>query len=219
MSDGFKGFPPEAFTFWARLAKNNTRDWFQANKAVYERACRQPLEAMVDELRPIYGPAKLSRINRDMRFARGRAPYKNYIAAGIGGSYLSLSKDGLWVGTGMYKPEPATLARFRAAAAADDAGRALAHLVRSLRRKGYDVATHDTVASAPKGYAADHPRIELLRMKDIYAGKMLLPEALASAQALDRVVRAMRETEPLANWLRQYVLGSGGGSSRRSLRS
>ncbi len=206
MSDAFTGFPRDAFTFWKKLEKNNNRDWFQANKALYERACRAPLQALVEELKPLYGAAKISRINRDMRFAQGRPPYKSYIAAGIGGSYISLSKDGVWVGTGMYKPEPAVLARFRAAVADGESGAALAQLVRSLRRKGYDVSTHDTLASAPKGYAADHPRIDLLRMKDIYAGNRLPPATLASAKALDRVTRAMRDTAPLAGWLREHVV-------------
>lgn len=205
MPDEFTGFPREAFTFWTKLAKNNTREWFHANKDVYERACRQPLQALIEELKPLYGPAKISRINRDMRFARGRPPYKDYIAAGIGNSYISLSQQGVWVGTGMYKPEPAVLARFRAAIDDGRSGRALAQLVRGLRRKGYDIDTHDTLASPPKGYAADHPRIDLLRMKDIYAGTMLPPKTLASPTALDRIVVAMRETEPLAKWLREFV--------------
>ena len=205
MSDEFTGFPREAFTFWAKLAKNNNREWFQANKDVYERACRGPLQALVNELKPLYGGGKISRINRDMRFARGQSPYKNYIAAGVGSSYISLSKEGVWVGTGMYKPEPAALARFRAAVADEDAGAALAKLVRGLRRKKYDVSTHDTVASAPKGYDADHPRIDLLRMKDIFAGKTLPPAMLASSKALERVTRAMTDTEPLAAWLRKHV--------------
>lgn len=205
MSDEFRGFPREAFTFWTKLAKNNNRDWFQANKDVYERACRQPLQALVNDLKPLYGGGKISRINRDMRFARGQSPYKDYIAAGVGNSYISLSKQGVWVGTGMYKPEPAALARFRAAVADDGSGTALAELVRGLRRKRYDVSTHDTVASAPKGYDADHPRIELLRMKDIYAGKLLTPDTLASPRALERVTRVMKDTEPLAAWLRKHV--------------
>jgi uncharacterized protein (TIGR02453 family) len=205
MSDEFTGFPREAFTFWTKLGKNNNREWFQANKDVYERACRQPLQALVDELKPLHGGGKITRINRDMRFARDKSPYKDYIAAGVGNSYISLSKKGVWVGTGMYKPEPPMLARFRAAVADDESGAALAQLVRGLRRKGYDVSTHDTVASAPKGYDAGHPRIELLRMKDIYAGKMLPPETLASSKALERVTRVMSETEPLAAWLRQHV--------------
>ena len=205
MSDEFTGFSREAFTFWTKLEKNNNREWFQANKDVYERACRQPLQALIEELKPLHGGGKISRINRDMRFARDKSPYKAYIAAGVGSSYISLSKQGIWVGTGMYKPEPAVLARFRAAVADAESGAALTALVRALRRKGYDVATHDTLASAPKGYDANHPRIELLRMKDIYAGKMLPPDALASSKALERVTCVMSDTEPLAAWLRQHV--------------
>lgn len=205
MSDEFTGFPREAFTFWAKLENNNNREWFQANKDVYDRACRQPLQALVDELKPLYGGGKLSRINRDMRFARDKSPYKDYIAAGVGDTYISLSKHGVWVGTGMYKPDSAVLARFRAAVTDDESGAALAQLVRELRRKKYDVSTHEMLASAPRGYDAEHPRIELLRMKDIYAGKMLPPQVLTSAKALDRVIRVMRDTDPLARWLRHHV--------------
>jgi uncharacterized protein (TIGR02453 family) len=206
MSDDFSGFPREAFMFWSKLERNNNREWFQANKEVYERACRQPLQALVDELKPLYGGGKISRINRDMRFARDRSPYKNYIAAGVGSSYLSLTKEGLWVGTGMYKPDPATLARFRAAVGEEESGRELMQLVRRLRRQRYDVSTHESLRSAPKGFDDDHPRLELLRMKDIYAGKLLAPAALASPTALGGVTRAMRDTAPLAAWLRSHVL-------------
>jgi hypothetical protein len=41
-------------------------------------------------------------------------------------------------------------------------------------------------------------------MKDIYAGKLLPPDTLATEKALDRVTRVMKETEPLAKWIRQY---------------
>ena len=66
----------------------------------------------------------------------------------------------------MYMPDSAGLERFRGAIAADGSGRQLARIVAALRRKGYDVATHDTLKSPPRGYKDDHPRIDLLRMKD-----------------------------------------------------
>ena len=47
-----------------------------------------------------------------MRFAKEK-PYKDYLATGLGGCYISFSKEGLWVGSGMYKPEPAALRRLR----------------------------------------------------------------------------------------------------------
>ena len=139
------------------------------------------------------------------RFARGRGPYKNYIAAGVGGSYISLYKEGLWVGTGLYKPEPASLRRLRAAIAADGSGKALVKVVSSLARKGYKVDTHERVASAPKGYDGDHPRIDLLRMKDIFAGKLFAPSTLSTRKVLDRVIVVIEDVQPLHAWIRTHV--------------
>jgi uncharacterized protein (TIGR02453 family) len=202
----FSGFPPDAIDFFKQLEKNNNREWFLSHKDVYERACQQPMKDLMAELEPRFGPSRISRIYRDLRFSANRSPYKTHIAAGVGGRYISLSREGLWVGAGMYKPEPAALRRFRAAIDDDAAGRQLANIVSSLRRKGYDVDTHDTVTSAPKGYRADHPRIDLLRMKDIFAGKAFPPAGwLSTRKAMDRIVTAMTDVEPLTKWLRIHL--------------
>jgi uncharacterized protein (TIGR02453 family) len=208
MAERFTGFPPESVEFFGQLAAHNDRDWFLAHKNVYERACRAPMEALVAELEPRFGPAKISRINRDIRFSRNRAPYKTHIAAGIGGHYIALSADGLYVGAGLYRPEPARLQRLRAAIDDDATGRRLTAIVESLRRDGYEVASHETLSSAPRGYAPDHPRIGLLRMKDIFAGRLFAPAAwLSTAGARDRIDRVMTDTGPLVKWLRQNVGG------------
>jgi len=202
----FAGIPREAFTFFEGLASHNTREWFQANKDVYERTCRGPMQSLLAELAPTYGSGKLTRINRDMRFARGQAPYKTFIASGIGSRYyVSLSKDGLYIGTGIYMPDSATLRRLREAIAADPSGRKIALIVSALRRKRYSVGSHETTAKAPRGYDDDHPRSELLRMKDLHAGKQLPPSMLGTSKGLDRVVAAMHDVKPLSDWLERYV--------------
>jgi uncharacterized protein (TIGR02453 family) len=201
----FNGFPREAFTFFAGLAAHNNRDWFQANKGVYERACRKPMLSLLAELAPTFGSGKLTRINRDMRFARGQAPYKTFIASGVGRHYISLSKDGLYVGTGIYMPDAATLRRLRAAIDEDSSGRKIASILATLRRKRYYVGTHETTANAPRGYTDDHPRIDLLRMKDIHAGRQLAPSALSTRKGLDRIVSVMNDVKPLGDWLQRYV--------------
>lgn len=203
----FAGFPREAFTFFEGLASHNNREWFQANKTVYERACRGPMQSLLAELAPTYGSGKLTRINRDMRFARGQAPYKDFIASGVGSRYyVSLSKDGLYVGTGIYMPDGPTLRRLREAIDEDSSGRKIASILAALRRRKYYVGSHETTAAAPRGYADDHPRIDLLRMKDIHAGKQLAPSALATRKALDRVVEVMNDVKPLSDWLQRHVL-------------
>ena len=202
----FAGIPREAFTFFEGLASHNSREWFQANKETYERTCRAPMQSLLAELAPTYGSGKLTRINRDMRFARDQAPYKTFIASGVGSRYyVSLSKDGLYIGTGIYMPDGATLRRLRQAIADDASGRKIASIVAALRRKTYTVSTHETTATAPRGYADDHPRIELLRMKDLHAGKQLPPSALSTRKALDRVVAVMADVKPLSDWLQRHV--------------
>jgi uncharacterized protein (TIGR02453 family) len=200
----FTGFPREAITFFKGLERNNNRDWFQAHKATYEQACREPMQALIGELK--LGPGKISRINRDIRFTPDRSPYKTHIAAGVGGYYVNLSAEGLYVGTGIYKPEPPMLAKLRAAIDRNASGRELQTIVTSLKRKGYDVGTHASLTSAPKGYAADHPRIDLLRMKDIFAGRAFKPAVwLSTRNALLRIQRVMRDIQPLKEWLARHV--------------
>jgi uncharacterized protein (TIGR02453 family) len=202
----FNGFPHEALEFFEQLALSNNRDWFHAHKAVYERACREPMEQLVAELGADPASTKISRVNRDIRFSRNKAPYRTYIAAGFDGNYISLSPAGLYVGAGLYKPEPAALARLRSAIDSNESGPPLQRIVTSLRRKDYQVDTHEKLASTPRGYSADHPRIELLRMKDIFAGKAFPPEAWFSTRsALDRIKRVLTDIRPLADWLQVYV--------------
>jgi len=200
MDEPFKGFPPESLQFFRELAAHNKRDWFLAHKDVYERACRAPMQALAAELEPRLGKAKISRINRDVRFSRDKAPYKTYIAAGMGGNYISLSPEGLFVGGGFYGAD------LRAAVDEDTTGRRIQAIVTTLRRRGYEVRSHETLSSAPRGYSPDHPRIDLLKMKDIFAGRRFAPAAwLATAKARGRIDRVITDTAPLVKWLRQHV--------------
>jgi len=201
----FNGFPREAFEFFASLERNNNVEWFRAHKETYETACREPMKALIEELAP-GKPARMSRINRDMRFSRDGNPYKTHLSAGVAGSYLSLMSHGLYVGTGIYRPEPPLLAKLRSAIDDERSGTALADIVTSLRKKRYEVDTHETVASAPKGYRPDHPRIELLRMKDLFAGKTFAPSAgLSSRKAIAQIRTVIEELTPLRKWLAAHV--------------
>src|SRR5205085_1289072 len=113
---------------------------------------------------------------------------------------------GLYVGGGMYMPDPPTLARLRAAIGDETSGRQLVRIVAALRKRGYSVDTHDALRSAPKGFRADHPRIDLLRMKDIFAGKAFKPSAwLSTREALTRIATVMIDIRPLAEWLDRHL--------------
>ena len=204
MADGFTGFPREGIAFWTGLERNNTREWFQAHKTQYEEAVRRPMQLLIDELAPLYGAGRLSRINKDMRFQKEK-PYKSYLATHLGGSYISFSKEGLWVGTGIYKPEPATMRQLREAIASDSSGPELSKIIASLQKKGLEIDTHARLDKPPRGYDASHPRIDLLRMKDIYVGRSFSADEMTSPNVVRGVVKAMSDLEPFRVWLRKYV--------------
>ena len=204
MAEEFTGFPRDAFAFWKGLEKNNNREWFQAHKEKYEQSVRRPMQLLIEELKPLYGAGRLSRINKDMRFAKEK-PYKNYLETGLGGAYVSFSKAGLWVGSGMYKPEAPALRKLRDAIADDVSGKQLTTIIASLKRKGFEIDTHARLDAPPRGYDPKHPRAELLRMKDFYAGKLFGPADVSSATVLDGVVKAIGDVEPFRAWLREHV--------------
>jgi len=82
----------------------------------------------------------------------------------------------------------------------------LQKIVTSLRRQHYQVDTHERLMSTPRGFAADHPRIELLRMKGLFAGKTFPPAAwLSTRKTLERVRQVVKDVSPLTDWLRVHV--------------
>ena len=205
-STTFAGFPADAFTFFEQLALHNERAWFQEHRERYEHACRVPMRQLIAAVGGDPDKARITRINRDTRFSRDKAPYRTYIAGGVDGNYIHFSAAGLYVGTGFYMPEPKVLERFRDAIDDKTSGPRLQRIVASLREKGYEVETHERLKSAPRGYAADHPRIELLRMKDIFAGKTFEREPwLSTRRAVERVQKTIADVRPLRDWVRDHV--------------
>ena len=78
--------------------------------------------------------------------------------------------------------------------------------VHALHADGYQTMAHDVLKTAPRGFSADHPRIELLRHKGIAVMKSWPVGAwLGTARAKDRVVTALRAAAPLNAWLDRRV--------------
>lgn len=210
----FQGFGARALLFFEELADNNTREWWQANRPWYEADVRAPLEHLLADLAGEFGEAKVFRPNRDTRFSADKSPYKTQAAAVVGdggpgrvGSlYLQLSAGGLMVGGGCYMPARDQLARLREAIDDKRTGTELEAIVADLQKADGRVEAHDRVKTAPRGYPADHPRIELLRLKGII-GVIDHPPApwLHTPKARDQVATGWRALGPLNRWLDQHV--------------
>jgi uncharacterized protein (TIGR02453 family) len=210
---GFSGFPPEALAFYDGLRHDNSKAYWEANKAVWERQVRDPMRALLDELEEAYGPFHLFRPHRDTRFAKDKSPFKTQIAAygeseGGAGHYFHLSADGLTVLSGYYRMMPDQIARFREAVADDVSGAELPGLIAQVRgaRLNVDHGGHAPLKRVPKPYAADQPRGDLLKWKGLIAGREFgAPTWVHTPRARQRIVETWEAAAPLNAWLDRHV--------------
>lgn len=178
----FTGLHPDAVAFFAELQRNNTKQWWTANKTRYDENVRGPFEALGAELEPEFGALKIFRPHRDVRFSADKTPYKlqiGMVSRAPIAHYVQLSDEGLLLGGGAYRPPAAALARFRAIV--DDI-RLVGDVdvtLEEIADRGMELMTRDELKTAPRGYSADHPHIRLLRQKNLAVGR----------------------TEPLADWM------------------
>ncbi|HTW97205.1 MAG TPA: DUF2461 domain-containing protein [Acidimicrobiales bacterium] len=203
----FRGWQAEAIEFFEGLEADNSKSFWQAHNGEYERFVRAPMDQLLAELEPEFGPCKVFRPYRDVRFSKDKSPYKTNIAATVGAAgYVSLSASGLGSGSGMYQMAADQLERYRRAVDATASGEQLAAITAEIARLGYECAPHDSLKTAPRGYAKDHPRIELLRGKGIILWRTWPAAAwLGTSKAKDRVVGALRAAVPLNAWLAEHV--------------
>jgi uncharacterized protein (TIGR02453 family) len=217
------GLPPGFFRFLADLAKNNTRDWFQANKGRFENDVQAPALALVEAVgermpavsRHIVVEAKkaggsLLRIYRDVRFSKDKSPYQTYIAAqfrhakgkGISapGFYVHASPSESFLGVGIWHPEPPDLLKIRTAIASRTKDWLGARDDRGFRA-AFPKLAGESLKRPPAGFPPDHPCVEDLKRKDFVAFSPFTPAEASKASFPDRMIERYRASSPLMSFL------------------
>jgi uncharacterized protein (TIGR02453 family) len=212
----FRGWTGDFQGFFFGLQMNNSKSYFDAHRRKYEEEVKAPMQALLADLEPEFGQAKLSRPNRDIRFAADKSPYKtNIYADARGGGYVALDAKGLTAAGGRYMVEPPQLARYRLAVAADRSGKELAAIVASLRKKGYEIGGQE-LKRVPPPYPQDHVRGDLLRHKRlIYWKRWDVEPWIATPQVREKVAKAWRDGADLNAWLARHMDGEPTESRRR----
>jgi len=205
----FKGWPEDFQRFFIGLELDNSKKYFEANRGTYEESVKGPMVALLESLEPDFGPGKVFRANRDIRFSKDKSPYKTNIAADVGmgakGGYLSLDARGFTVATGRYMLSPEEIAKFRKKVAADASGRQLAAIVSRLEKTGYDIGGEE-LKRVPPPWPQDHARAELLRRKSLYVWKNYgLQPWLGSSSARKHVVKMWSDAQPLNDWFKKNL--------------
>lgn len=208
--DTFSGIPPAAFEFYAALENNNNRQWWQENKDTYDADVLAPLSCLLSDLAPRYGPGRVFRPYRDMRFAAHGAPYKNVQGVFLSpyedvGYYLYLSAAGLSLSGGYHSASAAQLSRYLAAVDSTASGTALAGIIEELENTGF-VIGGQTLKTLPRGFSKNHPRPRLLQHKTLNAAVDLgTPDWLATSGARQHIADYWDQLRPLVDWVIRHA--------------
>jgi uncharacterized protein (TIGR02453 family) len=204
----FRGFPPQSLEFLRELEANNDRDWFKANRGRYDDLIVAPATALGEDLSDL-GRPKLFRPWNDTRF-HAAPPIKEHVGLaigyeGAGGFYVELSLDGLLVAAGMHAPAPDQVERLRRGV---DDGRKAAALTRAIgaaQAAGLELNEPDLVRG-PRGYPADHPRMDMLRRRRIVVSRrQTVGKWLYGPKAGARIRTQLEAARPAVEWLRKHV--------------
>lgn len=195
-------FTIETFKFLDELALNNTRDFFEANRARYETHVREPALAFIRAMaRPLAtvtehfvaddrrAGGSLMRIHRDTRFGHDKTPYKTNIGIqfrhGAGkdvhapGFYVHISPTENFVGAGMWRPEAPTLAKIRQHLVDEPARWTAVSTSKALAKAGMAPAG-EALTRVPRGFAKDHEHaVDLRRTSFILSGALTADDILA----------------------------------------
>jgi len=213
-------FTPATLKFLRALKRNNRREWFNAHRDAYENHVRQPMTTIVEQLAEdfrafapeLVASPRLSmyRIYRDTRFSENKAPYKTHVAAvfptrGLAkhegaGLYFHVSPTEVWIGGGMYAPQPPQLHAVREHIAADI--HRLRKIVDAPAFKQIAIEG-DRLQRVPRGFAPDHEAADYLKYRNFIAGCEFPPTLAASPSFYRTLLKVFRQVAPLARFLNE----------------
>jgi uncharacterized protein (TIGR02453 family) len=179
---------PETLAFIKNVSQNNNREWFAEHKPEYEAARADVLEfialliPMLADTDPAFPrdtqPKNcLLRIYRDVRFSKDKSPYKKnfgifFAVHGKSGTepgyYINLEPGNCFFAAGYWQPNAADLRKIREEI--DYNAQSFLDIIGKKGFKGtFELDREDSLKAAPKGYSADHPLIDILKLKSFSA--------------------------------------------------
>ena len=216
-------FTEKTLAFLRALARNNDRDWFRAHGEDFESHVRRPMvvaiERIGEEFREIApelmaDPKKsLYRIWRDTRFSADKRPLKTNIAAvfphrqgtrhSSAGLYFEISPKWVFAGGGLYMPERADLFKIRKRIAEDP--QVFRRLATETRLQEIGGVQGDRLTRVPRGFPADHPAADYLRLKHYLGFREWPPEFATSERFWPELLATFTAVMPLVRYLNESI--------------
>lgn len=218
---------PSTLKFLKDLKKNNNREWFEKNRKSYESA-KEDMAKLVDDvikqfgkkeegIAPLTAKECVYRINRDVRFSKNKAPYKNNMAASLikggkksvnAGYYIHIQPGGeSFIGGGRYMVEPLELKKIRQEI--DYSWEEFEKIVNNKKFKStygeLERGEGMALSREPKGYEKENPAIEYIKLKSFVATTSLSDADLTSKDLVKKITAAFETLQPLVLFLNRSL--------------
>jgi len=224
----FQGFSPQLPQFFKDLSANNNKQWFEANKPIFQNLIVEPALQFITAMQPIVAefdpPLKaearlngsLRRIHRDVRFSKDKTPYnpRLHIIFWSGShpsrspaSHVVLSANHLGIGAGQWGLEKDQLANYRDCLTNARKFSDLHEAVNEASENG-QFLDPPMLKKVPKGYQGEGVLAEYLRQKAIVVRNHdePYPEEVFNDNCLDYFQRRLLASHPVNHWLLQNIL-------------
>lgn len=213
--------------FLKALKKNNNKPWFDQHRSAYE-ASRADFIQFVQQLIDRHGKKDagistlsardcLFRINRDIRFSKDKSPYKTNFGASINqggkqsmttaGYYFHLEPGQSFTGGGIWMPPADALRKVR-----QEIDYNYKDFLRILRSRSFQSVYGNLAQDAeyklsrvPKGYEADNPAAEYLKLKSFIASITLPDAALTGKDLVKTTCASFEALKPLIYFINQAI--------------
>jgi uncharacterized protein (TIGR02453 family) len=222
----YAGFEKRTIRFLEGLQANNDREWFKANKGRYEEdvldvalrfiiSMQDPLADIAPRFTavPTRVGGSLMRVYRDTRFSKNKQPYKTNIGIQFRheqakdvhspGYYVHIEPGNVFLGVGMWRPDPDSLRRIRERIAARPAEWQRAIGARPFKRD-FSLGG-ESLSRPPRGFDKDHECIEDIKRKSFIAARELDVADCLRPQFQRTVESSFRSAEPFMRFLCKAV--------------
>lgn len=211
--------------FLKDLKKNNNKPWFEKNKPAY-LAAKEDIENFVGQTieglgakDPDIAPLEIKdcvfRIYRDVRFSKNKVPYKTNMGAYFNkggkkattaGYYFHCEPGQNMVGGGLWMPMAPELSKVRQEIDYNfgEWKKIINH--RSFKKLFPDgLQGGEPLSRPPKGYDADNPAIEFLKMKSFVVTRTLTDAELQSKSLLKETLKTFEAMKDFIYFLNRSM--------------
>jgi uncharacterized protein (TIGR02453 family) len=213
----------EILDFLKDLEANNTREWFDQNRARYDLTRKKFLavaDSLIHEIRQFDNEIPLLnakdcvfRIFRDVRFSNDKRPFKSnygcFIArggrkSGFSGYYLHIQPGECFLSGGVYMPPPEYLQAIRQEIYYHPEN--YVELIENKTFKStFTLEYFYKLKTAPKGYPKDCKHLELIKNRNYAFGHRIEETELFASDFLKKAIELFKIIYPLNRYLNKAV--------------